>query len=55
MYRFPLAFQRINGCSDEGGENGDREEGNEISGGGKRVENAWPLYAGDLVLNQRKT
>ena len=42
MYHIPLALQCIYGCS-EGGENGDGEEGSEISGGGKRVEIAWPL------------
>ena len=36
MYHVPLALQCIYGCSDEGGENGDVEEGSEISGGGKR-------------------
>ena len=30
-------------CSYEGGEKGDRKEGNEISGGGRRVEIVWPL------------
>ena len=39
----PLAFQCIYGPSDEGGENGDGEEGSEISGRGKRVEIACPL------------
>ena len=28
-YHFPLAFQNIHGCSDEGGEDGDRKEGRE--------------------------
>ena len=35
VYNVPLAFQCIYGYSDE--------RGNEISGGGKRVEIAWPL------------
>ena len=39
----PLALKYIIGCSDEGVENGDGEEGSEISRGGKRVEIAWPL------------
>ena len=43
MYHVPLAPQCIYERSDEGGENGDGEEGSEISGGGKRVEIAWPL------------
>ena len=43
MYHVPLALQCIYGDSDEGGENGNGEEGNEISGGRKRVEIAWPL------------
>ena len=33
----------VYGCSNKGGENGDRKENNEISGGGKRVKIAWPL------------
>ena len=37
MYHVPLVFQY------EGGEKGDGEEGSEISGGGKRVDIAWPL------------
>ena len=43
MYHVPLALQCLCGCSDEGGENGDREEGSEIPGRGKRVEFAWTL------------
>ena len=43
MYHIPLAVQSIYGCSDEGGENGNGEEGRE-----------WRLpglfYADDLVL-----
>ena len=31
---------------EDGGENGDGEEGSEISRGGKRVEIAWPLVCG---------
>ena len=38
MYHVPLALRCIYGRSDERGENGDVEEGNEISRGGKRVE-----------------
>ena len=38
MYHIPLTLQCIYGSSDEGGENGDEEEGSEISGGGKKVE-----------------
>ena len=38
MYHVPLALHCIYGCSDEGGENEDGEEGSEISGVGKRVE-----------------
>ena len=43
VYHIPLAFQCIYEYSDERGGNGDLEEGREISGGGKRVEIAWPL------------
>ena len=43
MYHVPLAYQCINRYSDASGENGDGEEGNEISGGGKRVKIACPL------------
>ena len=43
VYDVPLALQCIYGWSDEGGENEDGEEGSEISGGGKRMEVAWPL------------
>ena len=45
-----MYLQCIYGRSDEGGENGDGDEGSESSGGGMRVEIAWPLYADDLVL-----
>ena len=38
MYDVPLAFQCIYGRSYGGGENGNREEGREISGEGKRIE-----------------
>ena len=38
VYYIHLALQYIYGSSDEGGENGDEEEGSEISGGGKKVE-----------------
>ena len=34
MYRVPLAFQCVYGCSDEGGEDGDRKEKSKIPGGG---------------------
>ena len=30
VYYVPLAFQCIHGCSDEGGENGDGEEGSGV-------------------------
>ena len=43
VYHVPLALQCIYGHSDEGSENGDGEEGSEISGGGKRVAIAWRL------------
>ena len=36
-------FDSIYGCHDEVGENVDGEEVSEISGGGGRVEIAWPL------------
>ena len=46
-----MAVQCIYGCSDEGGEDGDGNDGSEISGGGERE---WKftglLYANDLVL-----
>ena len=51
MFHVPLALQCICECSYEGGENGDGEEGSEISGGGKRE---WRLpgllYADYLFL-----
>ena len=40
----------IYGCSNERGENGDGEEGSEISRGGKLVEIIGLLYPDDLVL-----
>ena len=43
MYHVPLALQCIYERRDEGGENGDGEEGSEISGVRKGVETAWPL------------
>ena len=43
MYHVSLTLQCIYGHSDKGGKTGDVEEGNEISGEGKRVEIAWPL------------
>ena len=39
MYHVPLAIKCIYGYIDEGGENGDEEEGSEISGGGKKTGN----------------
>ena len=42
MYHVPLALQFIYRHRDEGVENGDGEEGSEISGRVKRVEIAWP-------------
>ena len=44
MYHVPLALKYIIGCSDEGVENGDGEEGSEISRGGKRVDIPWLLF-----------
>ena len=43
MYHVSLAVQRIYGCNDEGGEDGDGKEGSEISGGWKKVVITWPL------------
>ena len=43
VYHVPLALQFIYGHSDEGDENGDGEEGSEISGGGKKVQITYPL------------
>ena len=43
MYYVPLAFQCLNRYKDEGDENGDGEEGSEVSGRGERVEIALPL------------
>ena len=43
MYHVPLVLQCIYGHSDERGKNVDREEGSEISGGGKILGIAWPL------------
>ena len=40
MYDVPLPLQCIYEWSDEGGVSGDEEEGSEILGRGKRVENA---------------
>ena len=34
----PLAFQGVYGCSNERSENGEGEDGSEISGGGERVK-----------------
>ena len=46
MFHVPLAFL-LYGCSDEGGENGDGEDGSEILEEGRN----WRLlYAVDLVL-----
>ena len=44
MYHIPLAFQYVNGCSNERGENGD-----EILREGKRIEIPGLLYADDLT------
>ena len=38
MYRVPVAFQCIYGCSDARDENGDGKERSGVSGGGERVE-----------------
>ena len=38
VYHVPMVSQSIYGWSDEGGEDGDRKEGNEIPGGLGRVE-----------------
>ena len=43
MYHVPLTFPCIHGCSDEGGESMDGEEGSEISGEGDKEEIACPL------------
>ena len=48
IYHIPLAFQCICGRSNEGGEDGDREEGSEIPGGWERVEITWPLVCRGL-------
>ena len=34
----PLALQRVYGCSNESGENGEGEKESSVSGGGERVE-----------------
>ena len=44
-----INFNCIYGCSDEGGENGDRKEWTEIPGKGEIVDEGL-LYADDLVL-----
>ena len=38
LYHVPLALQCVYGCSKEGSENGNGEDGCEIFGGGERVE-----------------
>ena len=38
VYHVPLALQHVYGCSDEIGENGDEEDGSEISEGRKKVK-----------------
>ena len=48
MRHVPLALECIYGRSDEGGEDGDGEEGSEISIGGKRVEITWLLVCRSL-------
>ena len=43
MYHVPLAIQCIYGCSNEGGHNGHKKDGNEISSKWERVKIAWAL------------
>ena len=43
LYHVPLAFQRVNGGSNERTENGDGEDGSEISEGEKRMKTPCPL------------
>ena len=50
MYNVPLGLQYIYGRSNEGGENGDGEEGSEISGGGKSGDCLASCMQIDLVL-----
>ena len=50
MNHVPLVRQCIYGRSDEGDENGDGEEGSEISGEGREGRLPNLLYADDLVL-----
>ena len=38
LYFVSLTLQYVNGCSDGRSENGDGEDGNEISGRGERME-----------------
>ena len=40
----------VYGCNDERGENGDGEDGSEVSGGGKRVRLPSLLYVEDLAM-----
>ena len=46
----PLALQHIYGCSEERSEGGDMEDGNNASGGEKRVEITWSLVCIDVLL-----
>ena len=39
----PFGFSCVYGCSDEGGENRDGEDGNEIIRGGEIMEIVWSL------------
>ena len=50
MYRVPLPFQCVYGCSDEGGEDRDGKEGSEIPGDRREWRLPDLLYADDLVL-----
>ena len=43
MCHVPLGIQCLYGCSDERSENGNREDGSEVSGGREIVEIVWPL------------
>ena len=38
LYDVPLALQRVHGYNEERVENGDREDGRKVSGGGRRVD-----------------
>ena len=50
MYHVSLAVQCIYGWSDEGGEDGDRNERSEIHGGEEKLDITCPLVCRYLVL-----